>query len=86
MYYACYYPEGEEFRERVASIVNDFRHNGYNVKMDVMDSADISSQGPSRWAESQMRKAKKVLVFLTPSLVNLAVDGGADSSQSQVTV
>ena len=69
------------------SIVNYFRHNGYNVKMDVMDSGDISSQGPSRWAESQIRKAKKVLVFLTPALVNLStVDGMAESLQSQVTV
>ena len=87
MYYACYYPEGEEFRKDVASIVNYFRNNGYNVKMDVMDSGDISSQGPSRWAESQIRKAKKVLVFLTPALVNLSrVDEWADSLQSQVTI
>ena len=83
MYYTCYYPEGEEFRERVASIVNYFRQNGYNVIMDVMVSGEITSQGPTRWAETQMRKARKVLVFLSPGLVNLALDG-RDNSQSQV--
>lgn len=82
MYYTCYYPEGEKFRERVASIVNYFRQNGYNVIMDVMVSGEITSQGPTRWAESQMRKARKVLVFLSPGLVNLALDG-RDNSQSQ---
>jgi len=83
IYYACYYPEGEEFRERIASIVNYFRQNGYNVTMDVMVSGEITSQGPTRWAESQMRKARKVMVFLSPGLINLALDGRAESSQSQ---
>ena len=86
IYYACYYPEGEEFRERIASIVNYFRQNGYNVTMDVMVSGEITSQGPTRWAESQMRKARKVMVFLSPGLLNLALDGQAESSQSQVFV
>lgn len=83
MYYACYYPEGEEFREHVASIVNYFRQNGYNVIMDVMASGEITAQGPTRWAENQIRRAKKVLVFLTPGLVNLSQDGRSDNSQSQ---
>ena len=33
-----------------------------------------------------MRKARKVLVFLSPGLINLALDGRAESSQSQVFV
>lgn len=83
MYYACYYPEGEDFRKQVASIVNYFRQNGYNVIMDVMVSGEITSQGPTRWAEGQIRRAKKVLVFLSPGLVNLALDG-RDNTQCQV--
>ncbi|XP_073245395.1 uncharacterized protein [Porites lutea] len=82
VYYACYYPEGEDFRKQVASIVNYFRQNGYNVIMDVMVSAEITSQGPTRWAEGQIRRAKKVLVFLSPGLVNLALDG-RDNTQCQ---
>lgn len=82
MYYACYYPEGDDFRKQVASIVNYFRQNGYNVIMDVMVSAEITSQGPTRWAEGQIRRAKKVLVFLSPGLVNLALDG-RDNTQCQ---
>ena len=85
MYYACYYPEGEDFRERVAAIVNYFRENGYNVIMDVMVSGEVTSQGPTRWAESQMRKARKVLVFLSQGLVNLAFDG-RESLQTQVII
>ena len=85
MYYACYYPEGDDFRKQVASIVNYFRQNGYNVIMDVMVSAEITSQGPTRWAEGQIRRAKKVLVFLSPGLVNLALDG-RDNTQCQVIV
>lgn len=82
-YYSCYYPESEEFRERVASIVNYFRENGYNVIMDRMVSEEITSQGPTRWGENQIRKAKKVLIFLSPGLVNLAMDSREDS-QCQV--
>ena len=82
-YYGCYYPENEEFRERVAAIVNYFRQNGYNVIMDRMVSEEIISQGPTRWGENQIRKAKKVLIFLSPGLVNLAMDGREDS-QCQV--
>ena len=77
-FYCCYYPESETFRERVASIVNYFRENGYNVIMDRMVSEEITSQGPTRWGENQIRKAKKVLVFLSPGLVNLALDGRED--------
>ena len=82
-YYCCYYPESEEFRERVASIVNYFRENGYNVIMDRMVSEEITSQGPTRWGENQIRRAKKVLIFLSPGLVNLALDNREDS-QCQV--
>ena len=63
--------------------MNYFRQNGYNVIMDVMVSTEITSQGPTRWGESQIRKAKKVLVFLSPGLINLALDG-CDGFQSQV--
>lgn len=83
LYYTCYYPESDAFRDEVASIVNYFRQNGYNVIMDVMVSTEITSQGPTRWGESQIRKAKKVLVFLSPGLINLALDG-CDGFQSQV--
>ncbi|XP_020605731.1 uncharacterized protein LOC110044516 [Orbicella faveolata] len=83
-YYSCYYPESEEFRERVASIVNYFRHNGYNVIMDRMVSEEITSQGPARWGENQIRKAKKVLIFLSPGLVNLAMDSQDDSQCQDV--
>ena len=65
--------------------MNYFRQNGYNVIMDVMVSAEITSQGPTRWAEGQIRRAKKVLVFLSPGLVNLALDG-RDNTQCQVIV
>ncbi|XP_027036951.1 uncharacterized protein LOC113665456 isoform X2 [Pocillopora damicornis] len=84
LYYTCYYPESDAFRNEVASIVNYFRQNGYNVIMDVMVSTEITSQGPTRWGESQIRKAKKVLVFLSPGLINLALDG-CDGFQSQDT-
>ena len=83
LYYTCYYPESDAFRNEVASIVNYFRQNGYNVIMDVMVSTEITSQGPTRWGESQIRKANKVLVFLSPGLINLALDG-CDGFQSQV--
>ena len=86
MYYACYYPEGDDLSKQVASIVNYFRQSGYNVIMDVMVSEEMSSQGPTGWAESQIRKAKKVLVFLSPGLVNLAQDGRGVSSVSQVSL
>ena len=73
-YYSCYYPENEAYREKVAAIVNYFRQSGYEVVMDVMVSREISSQGPTRWAECQIRKAKKVLIFLSPGLVSLSLD------------
>lgn len=83
-YYTCYYPESDAFRDRVASIVNYFRQNGYNVIMDVMVSEEITSQGPTRWGESQIRKANKVLIFLSPGLIKLALDG-MECLQSQDT-
>ena len=84
VYYVCYYPESDEFRQQVASIVNYLRQSGYNVVMDVMVSEEISSQGPTRWAERQIRKARKVLVFLSPGLVNLAQDEMTDTVMTQV--
>lgn len=84
IYYVCYYPESDEFRQQVASIVNYLRQSGYNVVMDVMVSEEISSQGPTRWAERQIRKARKVLVFLSPGLVNLAQDEMTDTVMTQV--
>ncbi|XP_027036938.1 uncharacterized protein LOC113665448 isoform X3 [Pocillopora damicornis] len=84
LHYTCYYPESDAFRDEVASIVNYFRQNGYNVIMDVMVSTEITSQGPTRWGESQIRKANKVLVFLSPGLINLALDG-CEGFQSQDT-
>lgn len=72
-YYSCYYPESEAFRQQVAAIVNKFRANGYNVIMDAMVSHEISSLGPTKWAEVQIRKAKKVLVFLSPGLLKLSL-------------
>ena len=83
LYYSCYFPENEAFREKVASIVNLFRKKGYNVIMDAMASSEISSQGPTRWAERQIRRANKVLIFLSPGLLKLAVDG-CEGMQSQV--
>lgn len=84
LYYSCYYPENEAFRGKVASIVNFFRKNGYDVIMDAMVSSELSSLGPTRWAENQIRKAKKVLVFLSPGLLKLASADGCDGTQSQV--
>ena len=52
--------------------------------MDAMMSSEISSQGPARWAENQIRKAKKVLVFLSPSLLRLASSDGREGIHSQV--
>lgn len=84
IYYSCYYPENEAFRGKVASIVNFFRKNGYDVNMDAMMSSELSSQGPTRWAENQIRKAKKVLVFLSPGLLSLASADGCEGIHSQV--
>ncbi|KAL9955671.1 hypothetical protein ACROYT_G037024 [Oculina patagonica] len=84
LYYSCYFPENEAFRGKVASIVNFFRKNGYDVIMDAMVSSELSSQGPTRWAENQIRKAKKVLVFLSPGLLKLASSAdGCEGTQSQ---
>lgn len=72
LFHCCYYPESDTFRCNVASIVNRFRSDGFNVIMDSMVSNQISSQGPMRWAETQIRKASKVLVFLSPGLLKIA--------------
>lgn len=52
--------------------------------MDAMMSSELSSQGPTRWAENQIRKAKKVLVFLSPSLLSLASADEREENRSQV--
>ncbi|XP_058951472.1 uncharacterized protein [Pocillopora verrucosa] len=83
LYYSCYYPENESFRTQVASIVNSFRKQGYNVIMDAMVTNEISSQGPPRWAENQIKRAKKVLVFLSPGLLELASSDGREIENSQ---
>ena len=82
LYYSCYYPENEAFRGKVASIVNFFRKHGYDVIMDAMVSSELSSQGPTRWAENQIKKAKQVLVFLSPGLLKLASTDGCEGIQS----
>lgn len=82
LFHCCYYPESEAFRCHVASIVNRFRSDGFNVIMDSMVSYQISSQGPMRWAETQIRMAKKVLVFLSPGLLRIA-SGNISDVQSQ---
>lgn len=72
---ASYYPESVVHAENIASIVNWFREiGGYDVIMDKMASNEISSKGPMTWAESQIKKAYKVLVFLTPGYVRLCAD------------
>lgn len=82
LYHCCYYPESEAFRSNIASIVNRFRSDGFNVIMDSMVSSQISSEGPMRWAETQIRTAKKVLVFLSPGLLRIA-SGNINDVQSQ---
>ena len=62
--------------------MNKFRENGYDVIMDAMVSHEISSLGPTKWAEVQIRKAKKVLVFLSPGLLKLSL--GYEGMRSEV--
>lgn len=83
VYYSCYYPENDAFRNKVASIVNLFRKKGYDVIMDAMVACEISAQGPTRWAETQIRRAQKVLVFLSDGLAKLE-SNGCEGMQSQV--
>ena len=62
-----YYPEDETYVNTIASIVNWFRQNaGYHMIMDKMATTEITAKGPVKWAESQIQKADKVLVFLSP--------------------
>ncbi|XP_073245596.1 uncharacterized protein [Porites lutea] len=79
-FYACYYPESDEFQKLVASVVNFFRMNGYMVVMDVMSCSEMVNLGPERWAEQQIKKASKVLVFLSPRLLRLC---GAEEDETQ---
>ena len=66
-----YWPENQDYTKKVASIVNWFRLNaGYNVIMDKMSTKDISSKGHVRWAEAEIHKADKVLVFLSPGYID----------------
>ena len=79
-FYACYYPESDEFQKLVASVVNFFRMNGYMVVMDVMSCSEMVNLGPERWAEQQIKKASKVLVFLSPRLLRLC---GTEEDETQ---
>lgn len=81
-FYACYYPESERFTLQVASVVNFFRENGYRVVMDVMDCNELVKLGPTRWAEQQIKKAHKILVFLSPGLLRLCGTDDEDSHYS----
>ena len=82
-FYACYFPENEWFKLQVASVVNFFRNNGYPVEMDVMNSCELSS-GPTRWAEQQIRRARNVLIFLSPGLLRLSGVDEDDPETHQV--
>ena len=42
--------------------------------MDKMASNDICSNGPMRWAERQIKKARKVVVFMSPGYARLCDD------------
>ena len=71
-YMVSYFPENDEYALKVASVVNCFREKfGYSMTMDKMDTPEICSLGPARWAEVQFLKADKVLVFLSPGYNNL---------------
>lgn len=78
-FYTCYFPENEWFLHQVASVVNFFRENGYSVEMDLMNSSELVS-GPTRWAEQQIKRARNVLVFLSPGLLCLC---GSDSEETE---
>ena len=85
-FYACYYPENEDFTRAVASIVNYFRQNGYPVEMDVMSSNEMVNLGPTRWAELKIKKASKILVFLSPGILRMCGVADEESQSShQVT-
>lgn len=81
-FYACYFPENEKFTRAVAGIVNYFRQNGYPVVMDVMSSNEMVDLGPTRWAEQQIKKAHKILVFLSPGILRLC--GAADEDKQSL--
>ena len=71
---ASYYPESMKHTNDVASIVNWFREKGYDMIMDKMASNEISSKGPMRWAECQIKRANKVIIFMSPGYVRLCED------------
>ena len=77
-----YYPEDQSHILLVASIVNWFRDNGYDMIMDKMDSLEMSSRGPATWAEFHIEKAKKVLVFLSQSYLRLYAGDEGDAQGS----
>ena len=47
--------------------------------MDKMASTEMSSVGPMEWAEREIRRASKVLVFLSPSYLKLCTAGAQAS-------
>ncbi|XP_078348238.1 uncharacterized protein LOC144633268 isoform X1 [Oculina patagonica] len=81
-FYACYFAESQWFQVQVASVVNYFRQNGYAVEMDVMNSSERIDLGPTRWAEQQIKKARNVLVFLSPGLLRLCGGDGEETDSS----
>ena len=69
-YLVSYWPENGNYIKEIASIVTWFRgHAGYNVIMDKMATMAICSKGHVRWAETEIHKADKVLVFLSPGYI-----------------
>ena len=50
--------------------------------MDVMDCNELVKLGPTRWAEQQIKKAHKILVFLSPGLLRLCGTDDEDSHNS----
>ncbi|KAJ7382990.1 hypothetical protein OS493_031492 [Desmophyllum pertusum] len=81
-FYACYFKESELFLVQVASVVNYFRQNGYEVVMNAMNSTEFIDLGPTRWAEQQIRKARNILVFLSPGLLRLCGGDGEEKEFS----
>ena len=88
-YVVSYWPENQDYTEKVASIVNWFRSKkGYNMIMDKMSTRDISSKGPLGWAETEIDKADKVLVFLSPGYIDTYSNDEPrpDTTQDQMRV
>ena len=70
------------YQQEVARVVNRFRENGYDVKMDAMDANKLLDLGPTRWAEQEIKNALYVLVFLSPGLLRLCASDGEEADSS----